>query len=120
MAKELTGFGATVKKEDVNITVTLEKIVTLGKTECLQLNSVVTCDKFAPPLPPGIAVDKGSVKSTFSATIPVAASLCEPGEGATAMTMTVTGRGKPDASTAEVVVQITNEQSLTERTAEVK
>ena len=38
MAKELTHFGILVKKEDLKSTATLEKVVTVGKTECLQLS----------------------------------------------------------------------------------
>ena len=92
----------------------------LGKTECLQLSSVVTCDKFAPPLPPGINVEKGAVKAIFTARIPTVTSLPEPSEGSTVLTSTLTARGKPDPSADEIVLQTTNERSVSGRATELK
>ncbi len=120
MAKQMAGLGAMMKKEDLKITTTLEKIVMLGKTECMQLSTVVTCDKFAPPLPLGLTVDTGVVKAAVSAKVPTATSLSEPGEFSTNWTTTVTARGKPDPAADEIVLQMTSEQSLSGRTAELK
>jgi hypothetical protein len=120
MAKDLARLGLTAKKEDLKSSVTLEKVVTLGKTECLQLSGLITCDKFAPPLPPEFSVDKSMLKMNFAGKIPTAASLVLPAEDSADMTITLTARGKPDPNAEEVVLQITNEWSLTGRVTEPK
>ena len=99
--------------------VTLEKIVTVGKTECLQLSGNVTCDKFRPPLPQGFTVEKSAVKISFAGKLPVA-NLLLPWESASGMTMSLTARGKPDALADEVVLQMSNERTLTEQATETK
>jgi hypothetical protein len=120
MAKDYTRHGWLVKKEDLKSTVTLEKVVTLGKTECLQLSCVCICDKFVPPLPSGIAVEKSAIKISFSGKYPVVTSLGLPVEGSTDMTMTLTARGKPDPNADEIVLQMTNERSISQQATEVK
>jgi hypothetical protein len=120
MAKLVGKSGALVKKEDLKITTTLERVIMLDKTECMQLGTVITCDKFAPPLPLGLPVEKGVVKAVFSAKIPTAISLSEPGEYSTDWTTSVIARGKPDPDADEVLLQMTIEQSLSGRTTEIK
>ena len=120
MAKQLTRLGLTVKKEDLKSTITLDKIVTLGKTECLQLSGGFSCDKFEPPLPPGLIVEKSALKASFSGKEPVATSLDLPEESSTELTMTLVARGKPDPGAAEILLRITSERSLSQRATEVK
>jgi hypothetical protein len=56
----------------------------------------------------------------FAGKIPTAASLVLPAEDSADMTITLTARGKPDPNAEEVVLQITNEWSLTGRVTEPK
>ncbi len=120
MAKDLTRFGILVKKEDLKSTATLEKVVQVGKTECLQLNCAFTCDKFEPPLPPGFTVEKSALKADFCNKVPVATSLVLPEEGSMDMAIKLTARGKPNPDAGEIVLEIANEQSLTARATEMK
>jgi hypothetical protein len=120
MSKDLARFGSLVKKEDLKSTVSLEKIVLVGKTECLQLSGVLTCDKLDLTLPPGFTMDKSELKINFSAKEPVATSLILPEEGSTDMTTNFIARRRPDPNADEFVLEIANEQSLSVRATEVK
>jgi hypothetical protein len=120
MAKDLARFGILMKKEDLTSTVALEKVATLGKTECLQLSCVLACDKFDPPLPPGFVVEKSSMKINFTGKYPVAASQNLPEESSSDLTMTLTAKAKSDPAADEVVLQIARERSLVSRATEVK
>jgi hypothetical protein len=120
IAKDLTRLGMMAKKENFKSTVTLEKVVQLGKTECLQLSCAFTCDKFDPPLPPGFTVEKSALKADFCIEVPVATSLILPTEGSMDMAVKLTARGKPNPNAGEIVLEMANEQSLTASATEVK
>ncbi|MGD1001528.1 MAG: hypothetical protein ABSA67_12625 [Candidatus Brocadiia bacterium] len=120
MAKDIIRYGILAKKEDFKSTVTLDKVVRVGKTECLQLTCAFTCDKFEPPLPPGFTVEKSALKADFSNKLPVATSLSLPAEGSMDMAIKLIARGKPNPGAGEFVLEIANDQSLTVRATEVK
>jgi hypothetical protein len=120
IAKDLTRLGMMAKKEDFKSTVTLEKVVQLGKTECLQLSCAFTCDKFDPPLPPGFTVQKSALKADFCIKVPVATSLILPTEGSMDMAVKLTARGNPNPNAGEIVLEMANEQSLTASATAVK
>ena len=75
MAKDLLRRGAMANKEDLSGTVTFERIVHVGKTECLQVGGAVDCTKYIPSVPKDVRVEKGFLKIEFSEKLPVAAPL---------------------------------------------
>ena len=75
MAKDMLRRGATADKLDLSGTVTFEKVVNVGKTECLQISRSMDCSKYIPSVPKDVKIEKGFLKVGFSEKLPVAASL---------------------------------------------
>ena len=75
MVKDMLRRAATANKEDLSGTVTFEKVVNVGKTECLQISGTMDCSKYVPSVPADVKVEKGFLKIGFSEKLPVVASL---------------------------------------------
>jgi hypothetical protein len=103
MAKDLLRRGVTVNEADLSGTVVFEKLVNVGKTECMQISRSVDCSKYIPSVPSEVKVEKGSLKIEFSEKLPVVASLpaLEVSQSAsTGYTM----KGRPDPTGDEVTI----------------
>lgn len=112
-AKELQDVmeGSTVKKEDVAGTVTLDKVVKVGTTDCLQISGEMTVNGATMQ---GMEVSQIEIHGNFSGLFPA-----DPFkfimEESHSMTMSITAKGKPDPNGPEMVVE-----SLAERDTNVK
>ncbi|MCX5683207.1 MAG: hypothetical protein NT049_05920 [Planctomycetota bacterium] len=114
-AKDAAANGLDVKPEDIKGTVTLEKIVKAGGTDCLQLAAEVNIARFVPPAPPGLVVEKGKMLAKMSGLFPVNASLGEVEKSETITISIVMKGAKPQPDAPELVVDTVGERQTTVR-----
>lgn len=112
-AKELQDAmkGSTVKKEDVAGTITLDKVVKVGTTDCLQISAEMTVNNVTMP---DMKVAQIKVQTHFSGLFPMDFSK-DIMEESVSMTMSMTVKGKLDPNGPEIVVD-----SVVERNGDVK
>jgi hypothetical protein len=113
-AKELQDVmkGSTVKKEDVAGTVTLDKVVKVGTTDCLQISVEMTVNNETIP---GMEVSQMKIQVHFSGLFPIDLSK-DIMEESDSMTMSMTGKGKPNPDGPEMVIESVAERSLNVKT----
>lgn len=111
-AEDAARSGLTVKNEDVTGAVTLEKVVKVGDTECLQLSVTMDIAKIVPPAPPGLKIEKGTVHAQMSGKFPTNAALYTQ-EKSEALTITVVMKGKPQPDAPEILVDTVAERQTT-------
>jgi len=109
-AKELQDVmkGSTVKKEDVAGTVTLDKVVKVGTTDCLQISAEMTVNNVTMP---DMEVAQMKVQAHFSGLFPIDLSK-DIMEESGSLTMSITAKAKPDPDGPEMVIESVAEQSL--------
>ncbi len=110
-------FGA--RKENIAGKTTLEKVVRVGGTDCLQISSEMTFGKLAPPLPPGLVVESSLMRVNFQAKYPLDLST-QPPEETAALFFTFVARGKPAPAAPEVVIESSFERHVSEKVERVK
>jgi hypothetical protein len=98
------GFNAT--QDNIKGTASLEKVVKVGETECLQLKHEMSVTGFSVPLPPTMKLEKGTVSMKMGGLYPVDTSK-GPLEESTKMTMILAIKGKPKADGPEVATEMT-------------
>jgi len=114
-AEDARQNGAAVEKEDFSGTVTLEKVLKIGDTECLQVAVAMDVARVRPPAPAGLVVEKGLARRRMSGLFPVNPALNVP-EKSSALIITVVMKGKktqPDAP--DLVVETVAERQTTTR-----
>ena len=113
-AKELQDVmkGSTVKKEDVAGTVTLDKVVKVGTTDCLQISAEMTVSNVTMP---DRKVAQMKVQAHFLGLFPIDFSK-DITEESDSITMSITVKDKPDPDGPEIVVESVAEQSLNVKT----
>jgi hypothetical protein len=105
MARDLLRRGATARKEDLSGTVTFEKVVQVGKTECLQISGDMDCARYVPSVPRDVKVEKGFLKIAFSEKLPAVASM--PALERTQSTnVSYTMKGRPDPAGDEITIDV--------------
>ena len=120
MLKDLLRRGATADKMDLSGTVTLEKVVNVGKTECLQISGSMDCAKYVPPsVPKDVKVEKGFLKIGFSEKLPVAASMPAL-ELTRSENVGYTMKGRPDPTGEEYTFDIGAARTNLSRVTEVQ
>ena len=70
-AKDLETTGVKVNPENITGDVTLEKVLTVGKTKCLFIQADMKMTGVAPPMPPGLDTKKAIMNAVFSGEFPV-------------------------------------------------
>ena len=105
MAKDLLRRRATANTADLSGTVTLEKVVRVGNTECLQISGSMDCSRYIPIVPSEVKVEKGFLKIGFSEKLPVAASMPALEVSQTA-NVGYTMKGRPDPTGEEVTIDV--------------
>ena len=100
--------GSTVKKEDVAGTVTLDKVVKVGTTDCLQISAEMTVNNVTMP---DMEVAQMKVQAHFSGLFPIDLSK-DIMEESGSLTMSITAKAKPDPDGPEMVIESVAEQSL--------
>ena len=117
MAKDLLRRRATATSADLSGTVTFEKVVRVGNTECLQVSGSVDCSRYIPSVPSEVKVEKGFLKIGFSEKLPVVVSLpaLEVSQSAN-VGYTMKGRPDPtgDVMTIDVGAALTNLSRVTD------
>ncbi len=68
---DLKELGLKVNTKDITGEVTLEKVLTVGKTKCLFLKAKIITVGVSPPMPPGLETKKSSMTATFTGEFPV-------------------------------------------------
>jgi hypothetical protein len=114
-AEDARQNGVVMNKEDLAGTVTLEKVVKVGGTECLQVAVAMDVARVRPPAPAGLLVDKGTARIGMSGLFPVNPALNVP-EKSSDMLVTIVMKGKktqPDAP--DLVVETVAERQTTVR-----
>lgn len=109
-AKDLRKLGLGTRKEDIEGTVILEKVVNVGQTECLQIGYKLNIKRMSPSPPSGFVVKKGIGKVQFSWKLPIDTSmgyLEDSYEG----TITFIG-GNADPKGPEKIIETTTEEHL--------
>jgi hypothetical protein len=119
MAKDLLRRGAMANKEDLSGTVTFERVVHVGKTECLQVSGVVDCTKYIPSVPKDVRVEKGFLKIEFSEKLPVAAPLPAL-EVTQSANIGYTMKGRPDPAGDEYIFDVGAALSTSARVTDVQ
>ncbi len=120
MVKDLLRRGAMADKEDVSGTVSFEKVVNVGKTECLQISGAVGCTKYVPPsVPKDVRVEKGFLKIEFSEKLPVAGSLPAL-EVAQSANIGYTMTGRPDPAGDEYIFDVGAALTTVSRVSDVQ
>ena len=114
-AKDAAANGIDVKPEDIKGTVTLEKIVKAGGTDCLQLAAEINIARFALPAPPGLVVEKGTVQARMSGAFPINTSLGVAEKSETMTIMAVMKGAKPQPDAPDLVVETVAERQTTIR-----
>jgi hypothetical protein len=104
--------GSTVKKEDVAGTVTLDKVVKVGTTDCLQISVEMTVNNETMP---DMEVSQMKIHVHFLGLFPIDLSK-DIMEESDSMTMSITAKGKPNPDGPEIVVESVTEQSLNVKT----
>jgi len=104
--------GSTVKKEDVAGTVTLDKVVKVGTTDCLQISAEMTVSNVTMP---DRKVAQMKVQAHFLGLFPIDFSK-DITEESDSITMSITVKDKPDPDGPEIVVESVAEQSLNVKT----
>jgi len=99
--------GSTVKKEDVAGTVTLDKVVKAGTTDCLQISAEMTVNNTTMP---DTRVAQMKVQALLSGLFPIDFSKGIM-EESVSMTMSITVKEKPDPDGPEIFVESVAEQS---------
>ena len=119
MVRDMLRRRAMARKEDLSGTATLEKVVNVGKTECLQVSGSMDCAKYSPSVPPGVKVEKGFLKIGFSEKLPVAASL--PALEATqSANIGYTMKGRPDPTGDEMTIEVSGALTSFSRVTDVQ
>jgi hypothetical protein len=119
IATDFLRRGATVNKEDLTGTVTFEKVVKVGNTECLQISTSLDCAKYVPSVPHGVKVEKGFLKIGSTATLPVTASM-QALESTQSSNIGYTMRGRPDPTGDEVTIDVGGVRNSFSRVTEVQ
>ena len=70
-AKDLETTGIKIKPEAITGDVTLEKVVTVGKTKCLLIKADMKMNGVTPPLPSGLNTKKAIMNAVLSGEFPV-------------------------------------------------
>ncbi len=70
-ATDLTTTGLKVKPKNITGDVTLEKVVTVGKTECLLIKADMKIKDISLPMAPGLDTKKSIMSAIFSGDFPV-------------------------------------------------
>ena len=104
--------GSTVKKEDVAGTVTLDKVVKVGTTDCLQISAEMTVNN---AMMPDMKVAQMKIQAHFSGLFPIDFSK-DIMEESDSITMSITVKDKPDPDGPEIVVESVTEQSRNVKT----
>jgi hypothetical protein len=115
LAKDATMNSLGAKQDDIKGTVTLEKIVKAGGTDCLQLAAEVNIARFIPPAPPGLVVEKAKAVARLIGAFPINTSL---GIAEKSVTMTITAvmkGAKTQPDTPDLVVETVAERQTTIR-----
>jgi len=112
-AKELQDAmkGSTVKKEDVAGTVTLDKVVKVGTTDCLQISVEMTVNHATMPVP-DMEVSQRKIQTHFSGLFPIDLSK-NTMEQSVSTTDSISLKDKPDPDGPERVIESIAERSLT-------
>jgi len=105
MARDVLRLGARANKADLSGTVAFEKVVNVGKTECLQISRSVDCSRYIPSVPSEVKVEKGFLKIGFSEKLPVVASLPAL-EVSQSATYGYTMKGRPDPTADEMTIDV--------------
>jgi hypothetical protein len=119
MAKDILRLGATARKEDLSGTVTFEKVVKVGKTECLQISGSMDCSRYVPDVPRGMKAEKGILKIGFSEKLPVAASMPAL-ELTQSSNVSYTMKGRPDPTGDEMTIDVGGVQTSLSRVTDVQ
>jgi hypothetical protein len=114
-AKDAAANGIDVKPEDIKGAVTLEKIVKAGGTDCLQLAAEINIARFAPLVPPGLVVEKGTVQGKMSGAFPINTSLGVMEKSETMTISAVMKGAKTQPDTPDLVVETVAERQTTIR-----
>jgi hypothetical protein len=110
MLKVLLRHAASANKENLNGTVTLEKVINVGGTPCLQISGSMDCSQYVPFVSSEVKVEKGFLKIGFSEKLPVAAS--RPAlETTQSSSFGYTLRGRPNPTGEERTVDVGGTQS---------
>lgn len=104
-AEDLKTKGLGVKKEDLTGTATLEKVVRVADTECLQIALDISVAQLSVPTPAGFAFDKVSLVARGFSIVPVNPALGII-QQTLDMTMKLVMKGRPKADGPEVVVDM--------------
>lgn len=104
-AKDLATEGINVDAENIKGSTTIEKVVVVDGKKCLQLSAKLEISMLAPPLPPGLTVEKSNMSAAFSGTFPFDTSIPRLSEGEN-MTMEVVAKGKLNPDSPEVTLSI--------------
>ncbi len=105
MAKDLLRLRATATTTDLSGTVTFEKVVRDGNTECLQISGAVDCPRYFPSVPSEVKVEQGFLKIGFSEKLPVVVSLPAL-EVSQSANVGYTMKGRPDPTGDEVTIEV--------------
>lgn len=109
--KEVEYAGIKASQDDFKGTVTVEKAVKVGDTECLQLKCEMSATNFNMTLPPNMKMEKSSMSITVGGLYPVDTSK-GPLESTGDRTIRVAIRGKPQADGPEVTDEMTSTLSF--------
>ncbi len=108
-----------LRKADITGKVTLIRVVKVGETKCLELRCEMTIKKFSPPAPPGLTLEKGTLKATLTGKFPVNTSLGLLEESKN-MTLTFLLKGRPDPNGPEMTVESTVAERVTSTSTYLK
>ena len=111
-AKDLQELAPGIKKEDIAGTVTLDKVVKVGTTDCLQVSAEMTANNMALPLPAGMKVEQSKLQAHFSGMFPIDISK-DMMEESESMTMSMTAKGKPNPDGPEMIIEMAAQQNKT-------
>jgi hypothetical protein len=105
-AKDLQKDDFKAAPDDIKGTVTVEKAVKSGDTDCLQMKGEVTVSRFDMSLPPSMKVEKGAVHLTMVSLLPIDTSKGMQ-EQTMDLSMTVALKGKPQEDGPELATELT-------------
>jgi len=104
--------GLEAKKEDVTGFLTIEKIVKVEETECLQLGAELNIANINGAVPAGFALDKATFQSRITSVLPVNTALPPRGMSGD-FTVTFILKGKPNPDGPEIVVETVGTRHVT-------
>jgi hypothetical protein len=105
MVRDLLRRKVMTRKDDLSGTVTFEKVVKVGDTDCLQISGSMECDKYFPAVPRDVKIEKGFLKIQFMEKLPVASS--KPAlELTQSANIGYTMKGKPEPTADEITIEV--------------